>query len=170
MAAMYAKDQEITMAKVAIKQYHNRQFGGFTPYGNTTALTYALKTDATGAALNSDSAAALAAGDVVDLGILPEGMRLDDASLFVTTGMTATVTGSLGFVYEDGVDSTEVPQDATYFLSAADVATAGRLRAAGSKLVTLPKPARLVLTVGTANNAKASELHVVVTGELTGPR
>lgn len=158
------------MAKVAINQYHNRQFGGFTPYGNTTALPFELKTDSTGAAINADSATALAVGDVVDLGALPEGMRLDDASLFVTTGMTATVTGSLGFIYEDGVDSTEVPQDAAYFLSGADVATAGRLRAAGSKLVTLPKPARLVLTVGTADNAKASELHVVVTGELTGPR
>lgn len=158
------------MAKVAINQYHKRQFGGFSPFGNVTSLAYTLKTNAAGAALQSDSAAALANGDVVDLGPLPEGMRLEDASVFVTTGMTATVTGKLGFVYEDGEDSADVPQDDAYFASGMDLATAGRIRANGSKLVTLPKPARLVLTIGTADNAKASDLTVVVHGELTGPR
>lgn len=158
------------MPTVAINQYHKRQFGGFTPYGNVTSLAYALKTGSNGAALNADSTAALAAGDVVDLGPLPEGMRLDDASLFVKTGMTATITGKLGFKYEDGVDSAEVPQDDAYFGTGLDLATAGRLRANTGKLVTLPKPARLILTTAVAANAKASEINVVVTGELTGPR
>lgn len=158
------------MAKVAINQYHKRQFGGFSPFGNLTSLAYTLKTDATGAALQSDSAAALAVGDVVDLGPLPEGMRLEDASVFVTEGMTATVTGKLGFVYEDGEDSAAVPQDDAYFGAGMDLAAAGRIRASGSKLVTLPKPARLVLTIGGAANAKASELTATVQGELSGPR
>ena len=158
------------MATVTLKQVQKRQFGGFTPYGNVTALLFALATAANGSAVGSDSAAALAAGDVVDLGPLPEGMRLDDASVFVTTGMTATITGSLGFKYEDGVDSTAVPQDAAYFGTGIDLATTGRKRASGSKLVTLPKPARLILTTAVADNAKASDIKVLVTGELTGPR
>lgn len=158
------------MATVTLKQVQKRQFGGFTPYGNVTALLFALATAANGSAVGSDSAAALAAGDVVDLGPLPEGMRLDDASVFVTTGMTATITGSLGFKYEDGVDSTAVPQDAAYFGTGIDLATTGRKRASGSKLLTLPKPARLILTTAVAANAKASDIKVLVTGELTGPR
>lgn len=158
------------MATVTLKQVQKRQFGGFTPYGNVTSLMFALATAANGAAVGADSSAALAAGDVVDLGPLPAGMRLDDASLFITTGMTATITGSLGFKYEDGVDSTAVPQDAAYFGAGIDLATAGRKRATGSKLVTLPKPARLILTTAVAANAKASDIKVLVTGELTGPR
>lgn len=158
------------MATVTLKQVQKRQFGGFTPYGNVTALLFALATAANGSAVGSDSTAALAAGDVVDLGPLPEGMRLDDASVFVTTGMTATITGSLGFKYEDGQDSTAVPQDAAYFGTGIDLAAAGRKRATGSKLVTLPKPARLILTTAVAANAKASDIKVLVTGELTGPR
>ena len=158
------------MATVTLKQVQKRQFGGFTPYGNVTALLFALATAANGSAVGSDSTAALAAGDVVDLGPLPEGMRLDDASVFVTTGMTATITGSLGFKYEDGQDSTAVPQDAAYFGTGIDLAAAGRKRATGSKLVALPKPARLILTTAGAANAKASDIKVLVTGELTGPR
>jgi hypothetical protein len=154
-----------------INQFHNRQFGGFSPFGNVTSLQFQLVTNADGSPKGSDHSAALAVGDVVDLGILPEGMRLEDATLFVAEGMTATVKGKLGFVYEDGQDSAEVPQDDAYFLAAgSDLATAGRLRADGSKLVVLPKPARLVLTLSGAANAKASEIHAVVIGELTGPR
>lgn len=159
------------MATVTINQYQNRQFGGFSPFGNVTALTYALATGATGAAINADDVSTpLASGTVVNLGQLPEGFRLDDASVFVTTGMTATITGSLGFAYVDGVDSTTVPQDAAYFGSGIDLAATGRKRASGSKLVTLPKPAYLILTTAVAANAKASDIKVVVTGELTGPK
>ena len=158
------------MATVTLKQVQKRQFGGFTPYGNVTSLLFALATASNGGAIGADSSSALAIGDVVDLGPLPEGMRLDDASVFVTTGMTATITGSLGFKYEDGVDSTAVPQDAAYFGTGIDLAATGRKRATGSKLVTLPKPARLILTTAVAANAKASDIKVLVTGELTGPR
>ena len=158
------------MATIKRKTARDRQFGGFTPYGNLTTLTYSLLTNATGAVIDSDSVAAVAVGDVIDLGELPEGMRLDDAQVFVTTGMTATIKASVGFKYTDGVDSVDIPQDANYFHAAADLATAGRVRANGSKLITLPKPARLILTVAGAANAKASDIKVIVTGELTGPR
>lgn len=157
------------MATVTLKGAHKRQFGN-GPYGNLSVLTFALMTAANGSAIGSDSAAALAAGDVIDLGPLPEGMRLDDASILVRVGMSATITGSLGFKYEDGVDSPEVPQDAAYFGAALSLASIGRVRATGSKLLTLAKPARLILTTAAAANAKASDINVVVFGEQLGAR
>ena len=157
------------MATVSLKSALKRQFGN-TPYGNLSVLSFALATLASGAAADSDSTAAIADGDVIDLGPLPEGLRLDDAQIIVTTGMTATITGSLGFKYEDGTDSTEAPQDAAYFGSGIDLATAGRKRAAGTKLLTLAKPARLILTTDVADNAKASDIKVLVYGEQVGAR
>lgn len=145
-------------------------FGGAAPFGNLTALAFTLATTAAGAVVDSNSTVAVASGDVIELGLLPGGMRLDDAQVIITTGMTASVTGSLGFKYVDGVDSTEVPQDAAYFISAGALSSAARLRANGTKLVTLPKDAILTLTTGGAANAKASDIKVVVSGELTGPR
>lgn len=158
------------MATVKLKQYHARQFGGAAgAYGNSTRLHFQLKTDATGAAIGADTSAALAAGDVVDLGPLPAGMRLDDSLLIVSTGMTATITGKLGFKYEDGVDSAAVPQDDDYFGAALNLATTARLRNATSNApVVLPKAARLILTTAVAANAKASQLDIVISGELTG--
>lgn len=157
------------MATVNLKTALKRQFGN-NPYGNLSVLTFNLATLATGAAAESDSTTAIAAGDVIDLGPLPEGLRLDDASVIVTTGMTATITGSLGFKYEDGVDVAATPQDAAYFGSGIDLAAAGRKRATGTKLVTLPKPARLILTTAVAANAKVSDIKVQVFGELLGNR
>ena len=157
------------MATVSLKSALKRQFGN-NPYGNLSVLSFALATLASGAAADSDSTTAIAAGDVIDLGPLPEGLRLDDAQIIVTTGMTATITGSLGFKYEDGVDSTAVPQDAAYFGSGIDLAAAGRKRATGTKLLTLAKPARLILTTAVAANAKASDIKVLVYGEQGGAR
>ena len=158
------------MATVTVSRYQGRQFGGTPPYGNVTSIAYPMTTDSAGQVENSDASAGLAIGDVVDLGLLQDGWRLDDASIFVATGMTASVTGSLGFKYEDGEDDDDVPQDAAYFGSSFDLATAGRLRANTGKLVTLPKPARLILTIAGAANAKASDIKVLVVGELTGSR
>ena len=157
------------MATVSLKSALKRQFGN-TPYGNLSVLSFALATLASGAAADSDSTAAIAVGDVIDLGPLPEGLRLDDAQIIVTTGMTATITGSLGFKYEDGTDSTEAPQDAAYFGSGIDLAAAGRKRATGTKLLSLAKPARLILTTAVAANAKASDIKVLVYGEQVGAR
>ncbi len=158
------------MATVKLKGLGRRQFGLTAPYGNLSSLSFALTTIASGAADNSDSTAAIGIGDVIDLGPLPEGMSLQDASIFVKTGMTATITGSLGFQYEDGVDDTTVPQDAAYFIAGATIATAGRYRANTGNLVVLPKPARLILTTAVAANAKVSDIKVIVSGELKGFR
>lgn len=158
------------MAKVTLSQFRGRQFGGAAgAYGNTTTLAYQLKTGASGGALNANSAAALAVGDVVDLGPLPAGFRLDDSIAIVSTALTAGVTGSLGFAYADGEDSADVPQDAAYFGTGLALSNAARLRNASSKaIVTLPKPARLILTVAGAANAKAAQIDVLIQGELIG--
>lgn len=158
------------MATVALNQYNKRQFGGFSPFGNASSLAFAFTTNSSGAAVDSDSTAALAIADVLDLGPLPEGMRLDDASIFITNAMKASVTCSLGFKYEDGEDSTDVPQDAAYFGTSLALSSTGRVRANTGKLVTLPKPARLIMTFAGANNDEASDIKVLVSGELLGPR
>lgn len=158
------------MATIKKKFIGDKQFGGFTPYGNVTTIRATLQTNATGAAINSDSAAAIAVGDVVVLEKLPEGFLLEDAQVIVSTGMTATATGSLGFIYADGVDSTDVPQDAAYFGAGLNAATAARIRTAGTKApVRLAKEAYLVWTQGVIANAKASRIDVIVHGERMGP-
>ena len=158
------------MATVTINQHQKRQFGGFTPYGNVTTIRATLQTNATGAALNSDSAAAIGIGDVVVLEKLTEGFLLEDAQVIVSTTMTASSTGSLGFIYADGVDSTDVPQDAAYFGTGLNAATAGRIRTSSAKApVRLAKEAYLVWTQAGAANAKASRIDVIVHGERMGP-
>lgn len=159
------------MATIKKKSVNDMQFGGFTPYGNLTTLRATLQTNATGAVINSDSTEAVAVGDVVVLMPLPEGFVLEDAQVIVSTGMTATATGSLGFIYADGVDSTEVPQDAAYFGTGLNGAAAGRIRTASTKApVKLAKPAFLAWTHAGAANAKAARLDFIVHGERMGPR
>ena len=139
------------------------------PYGNTTTVGYSLKANTRGVIANGDSAVNPKVGDVIDLGELLEGFFLTDAQVFIAVGLSTGATGSLGFAYEDGIDDIDVPQDAEYFLKAgANLATAGRLRANGNKLVVLPKPARLILTLAGADNTKEADIKVTVTGELTG--
>ena len=158
------------MATIKKKFIGDKQFGGFTPYGNVTTIRATLQTNATGAAINSDSAAAIAVGDVVVLEKLPEGFLLEDAQVIVSTAMTASATGSLGFIYADGVDSTDVPQDAAYFGAGLNAATAARIRTASTKApVRLAKEAYLVWTQGVIANAKASRIDVIVHGERMGP-
>lgn len=156
------------MANITKKRLTERQFGG-VPYGNTTTLHFTLETNATGAAIDSDTAAAIASGDVVRLGVLPAGTKLQDAQAIVSTAFSASVTGSLGFAYVDGVDSAAVPQDAAYFLNAQTLAAAARVRANTAKApVTLPKDAYLILTTGGAANAKAAKLDALIEVELVG--
>lgn len=158
------------MATIKKKFIGDKQFGGFTPYGNVTTIRATLQTNATGAAINSDSAAAIGVDDVVVLEKLPEGFLLEDAQVIVSTPMTATATGSLGFIYADGVDSTDVPQDAAYFGTGLNSAAADRIRTASTKApVRLAKEAYLVWTQAGAANAKASRIDVIVHGERMGP-
>lgn len=141
-----------------------------TPYGTAITLHFAVTTNASGAVVNSNVATGVAAGDVVRLGILPAGMRLDDAKTLVTTGWTATVTGKLGFAYVDGIDSATAPQDDDYFGSGITIATAGRYAASntGVRPVVLPKDAYLILTTAVAANAKASQTDVLVNATNVG--
>ena len=159
------------MATIKKKFISDKQFGGFTPYGNVTTIRATLQTNATGAAIHSDSAAAIGVADVVVLEKLPEGFLLEDAQVIVSTGMTALATGSLGFIYVDGVDSTEVPQDAAYFGAGLDAATVARIRTASAKKpLKLAKDAYLVWTQAGAANAKASRIDFIVHGERFGSR
>ena len=128
---------------------------GSTPWGNLSALQYALATNAAGAVIGSDTTAAVAAGDVVRIGKLPAGFRFVDSQVVINEGMTATITGDLGFAYVDGVDDPDVPQSANYFGNDLAMATAARLRnATTNKSVVLPKEAWLTLTTAVAANAK----------------
>lgn len=152
------------MATITRKNLGAHKLPTTAPYGTATTLHYQVATDATGAVVSADSTAAVASGDVVRLGILPAGMRLDDAKTLVSTGWTATITGKLGFAYVDGVDSTTVPQDDDYFGTGITIATAGRYAASNAAVrpVVLPKDAYLILTTAVAANAKASQTDVLV--------
>ena len=142
---------------------HTRNNLGATPWGNLTALHFTLETDATGAAINSNSTAAIALGDVVRLGVIPAGLKPVDSQVIVSTGMTASVTGKLGFAYTDGVDVAAAPQNDAYFGTGLALATAARLgNATTNAPVVLPKDAYITLTTAGAANAKASRVDVVV--------
>ncbi len=157
------------MATISKKNPDNGVQLGQTPWGNLSALRYLLKTNASGAVINADSNAAIAQNDVVNLGHLPAGFRFVDSEVVVVTGMTATITGDLGFAYKDGVDVTATPQDADYFGAGLNIAAAARLRnATANPTLVLPKDAHLTLTVKTAANAKASEIEVVIFGIAEG--
>ena len=157
------------MATVKISQFRKSQFGYTTPYGNLTSLSFPFETQAAGAVVNSNSSSALAIGDVVDLGPLPAGFRLEDSAVVVSDAFTALSTAKIGFLYEDGTDSTAVPQDDDYFGSGLVLSSAARLRnATANKPVILPKPARLILTLAGANLAEAGRADIRIVGELTG--
>ena len=159
------------MATIKTKNLGTNQFGGFTPYGNVTTLRATLQTNAAGAALNTNSAVAIGIGDKVYLQTLPAGMLLEDAQVIVSTAMTAAVVGSLGFEYIDGVDDTDVPQDAAYFGTGLVLNATGRLRCATAKApVALAKEAYLVLTTAGEANAKVSRLDFIVHGERLGAK
>lgn len=157
------------MGTITKKQFRTRQFGGVSPNGNLAVLPFQLVTNSAGGLTPADVETAIQIADVVVLGSLPAGMRLDDSLLKISTGMTASSTGSLGFKYADGVDDPNVPQDASYFGAGLAMATAATLRNATTKaVVTLPKEALLIYTHAGANNVKASKTDILIFGELTG--
>lgn len=156
------------MATITKSQYQKRGFGD-VPYGNLSHIAAQLKTNASGAALQSDTTAAIASGDKVKLVLLPAGMTLIDMLLIVSVAFTASVVAKVGFEYADGVDSAAVPQDDDYFGAAIAINATGVYRkTAVTPPVTLPKDAWLILTTGGAANAKAAQADVFITGELTG--
>nr|DAY12547.1 MAG TPA: hypothetical protein [Caudoviricetes sp.] len=155
------------MAKIHVRNKGGNRFGG-VPYGNVSVEYYNITAKANGSIEGSSTVTAPQANDVLILGTLEQGFRLDDAQIIVKTPMTTGITADIGFVYADGVNDVKVPQDAAYFASGANLATAGRLRASTAKLVCLPKDAFLTVTIKGAANAKSADIDILISGEKFG--
>jgi hypothetical protein len=158
------------MANVTKKQLAQAaQFGG-VPYGNYTGLHFTFEVNSSGVYVNSDQTTAVVQADVVRIGVLPAGMRLDDCLVMISDAFTAASTANIGFAYVDGVDVTATPQDADYFDAALALDAQGRTRGLNLAVrpVTLPKDAYLTLTIAGADLAAVGVMDVVVYGVLTG--
>lgn len=157
------------MATLKLKSQPHRTFGQVTPYGNVMRQAYEAKTSATGVLLNSDATLPLDVADVVVLGQLPTGIRLDSSIVIVDKAFTADVTASIGFAYVDGVDDAEVPQDDAYFGAGIALSAVARLAStAAKKPVVLQKPANLIVTVAGDTNVAAGSFTVLIDGEIVG--
>lgn len=156
-----------TVTKKGLKSV--RQIGG-VPYGNMTALNYALETNSSGVWVDSNQATAIAISDKLILGIIPAGMQILDYIARISDAFTTSSTMKIGFEYVDGVDSTDVPQDDDYFCAATTMATAAILRPTNTAVrpVTLPKDAYLTLVNNGAAQAAVGVLDIAVIGVLTG--
>lgn len=130
------------MANIKVVGGDTYQFGGFSPYGNLTVLRFGYDTNAIGAVISSDTQTAVAAGDKVYVGTVPQG--------FVFVSAVGT---KLGFEYADGVNDATVPQGA-------DIATA--------LLKPLPKLANVYITAVAATGV--TQVRAAITGELQGPK
>ncbi|HEZ0077942.1 TPA: hypothetical protein WD507_000873 [Neisseria meningitidis] len=155
------------MAKIHVKNNGGNRFGG-VPYGNMAVEHYRIVAKEDGTILGADAYGPPKADDVLVLGVLEQGFRLDDAQIIVKTGMASGITADVGFVYADGADDANVPQDAAYFASDADFASAARIRCQSAKLVTLPKQALLTVTLKEAASAKAADIDILIYGEKFG--
>ncbi|HFC7453968.1 TPA: hypothetical protein ACFORQ_001158 [Neisseria meningitidis] len=155
------------MAKIHVRNNGGNRFGG-VPYGNMAVEHYRIVAKEDGTILGADAYGPPKADDVLVLGVLEQGFRLDDAQIIVKTGMASGVTADVGFVYADGADDANVPQDAAYFASDADFASAARIRCQSAKLVTLPKQALLTVTLKGAAGAKAADIDILIYGEKFG--
>lgn len=144
-----------------------RQFSA--PYGNLFADSFRFAVNASGVALDSNGASAVAINDVVRIGILPAGLSIMDATVAISDAFAASTTADIGFAYVDGVDSTDVPQDADYFFAAQSTATAARARMATAVApVRLPKDAYVILTRKGAADSAAGVLDLIVSGVQEG--
>lgn len=155
------------MAKIHVRNNGGNRFGG-VPYGNMAVEHYRIVAKEDGTILGADAYGPPKANDVLVLGVLEQGFRLDDAQIIVKTGMSSGITADVGFVYADGADDANVPQDAAYFASAADFASAARIRCQSAKLVTLPKQALLTVTLKGADSEAAADIDILIYGEKFG--
>jgi hypothetical protein len=147
-----------------------QRFGG-VPFGNHVIYQYNLTTNASGVAVPSDQSTALQIGDVVRLGLIPAGTTLVDFTAVISDAFTAATTAGVGFAYADGVDSTDVPQNAAYFVAAAGLAlnaTGTARKTTVTAPVTLPKDAYLTLTLAGAAHASVGIVDIAVDGVMTG--
>ena len=145
-----------------------QQFGG-VPFGNQSTLFYNFTTTSAGVLTDSDLTTAIQSADVVRLGVLPAGAKLIDCMTIISDAFTASTTASIGFQYVDGVDSTPVPQSATYFASAlATDATSVTRKTEKNAPVVLPKDAYLILTIGGAAHGSLGIMDLMVSMVQTG--
>jgi len=142
---------------------HEAEFTHSSPFGNGSAIRMNLSTSA-GVLDGGDSQDAIAIGDVVVLGTLQKGFRIDT----VTTIIVAAGLGAIdvGFRYADGVDDTDVPEDDDYFEAALDSTATGR-NVSDANIVKLPKEALLIVTFAAAQTG-ALELDVLLNGVMQG--
>jgi len=157
------------MAKLILDGAGNSRFGS-KPFGNDSVYRFAVETGSTGILLRSrEATVALAINDVIFAGRLQAGMVLDTMKAIVSNHFGAGVTASFGFAYADGVDSTDLPQSATYFGSGILLSAVGEIPVPiKAKLAPLPKDAYLTITITGAAVAEAGYMDVVVRGEQTG--
>ena len=145
------------------------QFGG-VPYGNLSSLKYNLTCNASGVVEDSNDATALAIADVVQLGILPAGMTLEDWHLIVSDAFKTASACRIGFAYVDGVDVAAVPEADDWFYAAATVLTSAAVlrKVATDAPIVLPKDAYLIWTHEGALADEAAVADIVIVGELMG--
>ena len=157
------------MAKLILDGAGNSRFGN-KPFGNDAVYRFAVETGSTGILLRSrEATAALAVNDVIWGQRLQAGMVPDTLKAIVSNHFGAGVTASFGFAYADGVDSTDLPQSATYFGTGIVLSAAAEVPIPiKAKLVALPKDAWLTMTITGAAVAEAGYADVVIRGEQTG--
>ena len=157
------------MAKLTIDGAGNSRYGN-RPFGNDAVYRFVVETGATGILLRSREATVpLAINDELKIGRLQAGMVPDTMKAIVSNHFGAGVTASFGFAYADGVDSTQLPQSATYFGTGIVLSAVGDIPVPiKAKLAALPKDAWLTMTITGAAVAKAGYMDVVIRGEQTG--
>ena len=157
------------MSTVTKKKIKQLAAGITAPYGNAWKQRYNFTTSSAGIFTDSDLATAVQSADVVRIGMLPAGLELHDILAIISDAFTGSTTASIGFAYADGVDSTDVPQSATYFASALATDSTGVSRkTAVTAPVVLPKDAYLILTIGGAAHASAGIIDIIVDGVWKG--
>lgn len=146
-----------------------RRFGG-VPYGNLSSFKHRLTLNSSGVIADSDDATALAIADVVKIGVLPAGMKLEDWHLIISDAFKAASACKIGFAYVDGVDVAAVPEDDDYFFATATVLTAIAVlrKVVGNHPIVLPKDAYIIWTHEGALADEASDCELIVVGELMG--
>lgn len=157
------------MATLKIEGASRARFGN-KPFGNDAVYRFVVETNATGVLQRSrDATAPLAVNDVITVGLLQAGMVPDTVKAIVSNHFGAGVTASFGIAYVDGVDSTELPQSATYFGSGIVLSAVGEVPVPVKvKLAPLPKDAYLTMTITGAAVAESAYADVVVKGEQLG--
>lgn len=158
------------MATLTRKRIVDKSVNVSAPYGNLLSFLFTMALSAAGVYTDSDKKTAVGIGDVIRVGILPAGFRIQNAIIAISAAFTATSKFKIGFAYVDGVDSATVPQSDTYFSTLLDAPTVGRsgITTGTSRPVTLPKDAYLIITNTVAAQATAGVIDITVDGVWLG--